>query len=160
GRAMPPTVITVGHSAGGQLAVWAAARHRLKPGAVGADPALKPKATVSLAGVLDLRGAALEGVGDGVVGEFLGGDPRDVPERYAVASPLALLPLGLPTLCVHGTADTNVPPTQSETYVDSARPLGDDVTLEAVDGADHFVVIDPTAEPWRRTTAWIDGTLG
>lgn len=159
GRAAPTKVITVGHSAGGQLGVWAAGRHRLDADAVGGDPAVKPIAAVSLAGVLDLRGAANQGVGGGVVTELLGGDPQEKPDRYAVASPLSLLPLGLPTLCVHGTADGNVPISQSETYVDSALPLGDDVTLEAIDGADHFVVIDPTAEPWRQTVEWIDGAL-
>lgn len=160
GRPMPTKVITVGHSAGGQLAMWAAGRHRLNVEAVGSDPVVLPTAAVSLAGVLDLRGAAAEGVGGGVVTELLGGDPQEVPERYAVASPLSLLPLGLPTLCVHGTADTNVPISQSETYVAAAKPLGDDVTLETVDGADHFVMIDPTAQPWRRTTDWIEVAVG
>jgi hypothetical protein len=31
--------------------------------------------------------------------------------------------------------------------------------LDAIDGADHFVLIDPTSAPWRRVTDWIDRTV-
>ncbi len=151
----PSQVITVGHSAGGQLALWAAGRHRLDRRAPGSDPALRPTAAVSLAGVLDLRRAADDGVGGGVVLDLLGGDPSEVPERYAVASPIELVALGVPTLCVHGTADGNVPISQSEAYAAAATAAGDEVSLETLDGADHFVMIDPAGEPWRRTIDWI-----
>src|SRR5213080_1703337 len=46
------------------------------------------------AGVLDLRRAWELGLSDNVVEEFLGGTPRQVPERYASASPIQLVPLG------------------------------------------------------------------
>jgi dipeptidyl aminopeptidase/acylaminoacyl peptidase len=110
--------------------------------------------------VLDLRSAASQGVGGDVVKELLGGDPGQVPDRYDAASPMALLPSDVPTLCLHGTADANVPISQSETYVDAAKQLGGDATLDVIDGADHFVLIDPTSAPWRRVTDWIDRTAG
>ena len=51
-------VVTVGHSAGGQLALWLAGRHRLPAGALGADPRLRPCGAVSQAGVGDLVAGA------------------------------------------------------------------------------------------------------
>ena len=38
----PSRVVTVGHSAGGHLALWLAARHRIAAGAPGAEPRLRP----------------------------------------------------------------------------------------------------------------------
>ncbi len=50
-------VVVVGHSAGGQLATWAAHRSVLPPAAPGANPRVEPIGAVSLAGVLDLVAA-------------------------------------------------------------------------------------------------------
>ena len=140
------SVVTIGHSAGGHLAAWAATRR---------DPAVPVTGVVSQAGVLDLRRAALDRLGAGATQAFLGGDPSQVPERYDDASPMERLPLGVPVLCVHGRADTNVPISQSEDFVAAAKTAGDDVELQAVDG-DHFVVIDPTSDAWARVLRWLD----
>ena len=94
------TVVTIGHSAGGHLAAWAATR---------LEPAVPVTGVVSQAGVLDLRAAAAERLGAGATQDFLGGAPDDVPERYDDASPIEHVPLGVPVLCVHGRDDTNVP---------------------------------------------------
>jgi len=72
-----------------------------------------------------------------------------VPERYELASPAARVPLGVPVVCVHGTADGNVPLRQSERYVAAARAAGDDAVLVALPGVDHFAVIDPDDDAWR-----------
>ena len=95
-------MVAIGHSAGGHLAAWAAAR-RGSRGAPGAVPRHGP-AAVSQAGVLDLRLAWELRLSDGVVGELLGGAPERVPERYALASPAERLPLGVPALLTHGGA--------------------------------------------------------
>src|SRR4029079_2555886 len=58
-------VATVGHSAGGHLALWLAARHRLAEGAPGSDPRLRPCGAVSQAGVSDLLAGARAGLGSG-----------------------------------------------------------------------------------------------
>ncbi len=83
------TVVTVGHSAGGHLALWAAARHKLPPGGTlhRASP-LPIKGAVSLAGVPDLRKAAELKLGGDAVSDLLGGSPAAVPDRYAAASPV------------------------------------------------------------------------
>jgi acetyl esterase/lipase len=133
-------VVAIGHSAGGHLALWLGARR---------DARVRVGASISLAGVADLERAARDGLGNGAVAEFLGGLPNDVPERYAAASPAAVLPLGVAQLLVHGTDDTIVPPTQSRDFAQAAHSAGDVVELIEVAGADHFDVIDPRSPAWE-----------
>jgi acetyl esterase/lipase len=147
-------VAAVGHSAGGHLAAWTAARAALPAGAPGADPAVRPVAAVCLAGVLDLRGAADEHLGDGAAVGFLGAHPEDAPERYGLASPIDRLPSGVPTRCVHGRLDDVVPPDQSARFVAAATAAGDDASLAPFDG-DHFDVLDPGHESWTGAAAWL-----
>ena len=128
-------LITVGHSAGGHLAVWLAARHRLPAGAVGSGPRVRPCAAVSQAGVLDLVRGAADGLGSGACAGLLGGEPDAVPDRYEIASPLALLPLGVPVLLVHGERDDIVPPSQSDAYAAAARAAGDEIELVRASGS-------------------------
>ena len=127
-------LVTLGHSAGGHLALWAAAR-------CGADLA------VAQAGVTDLREAWERGLSSRAAGDLLGGSPDEVPERYAAASPAELLPLGLRQLVVHGRRDDIVPPELSRTYVERARAAGDDVELVECDEG-HFECLDPASESW------------
>ena len=105
-------VITCGHSAGGCLALWAAAKNRTGAQRV-AHPAVQPLAAVSLAGVVDLRRGAELGLGDNAVARFLGGSFQEHPDRYRSSSPAALVPLGVPQVLVHGLSDTVVPPSMS-----------------------------------------------
>jgi acetyl esterase/lipase len=144
----------IGHSAGGHLAAWAAARGRLPAGAPGAAPRVPVTAAVLQAGVLDLAAAVAEDLGSGATVGFLGGAPERLPERYAAADPVRLLPTGVPVLCVHGEADTTVPLDQSERYAAAATAAGDRVEVTAVPG-DHMAVIDVTGEAWRRALDWM-----
>ena len=98
-------LVVAGHSAGGHLALWSAARPGLPAGAPGAGPLVAPRLAVSLAGVCDLHAGAAGGIGEGAVAEFLGATPDQAPERYLLASPRARLPLGVAQLLVHGDAD-------------------------------------------------------
>jgi len=150
------SVVAVGHSAGGHLALWLAARPELPAGAPGAGPRVRLRAAVSLAGVVDLRTADADSLGDGATAELLGGGIDVRPDRYAVASPRARLPLGVPQLLVHGDADDVVPMTQSRDYAAAARAAGDDVELLEVAGADHFAVIDPANPAWQLVVAHLE----
>lgn len=143
----PRRVVAIGHSAGGLLGLWAAARARLPTGRIGADPAVVPAAVVSLAGVNDLRAAARDGLGASAVDKVLGGAPAAVPERVRVAAPIASLPLGVPQVLVHGRQDDLVPVSQTLTYAKVAAASGDAVEVVLVDG-DHFSVIDPMHPAW------------
>lgn len=128
--------MAIGHSAGGHLALWLASRG-------GANR------VVALAGVCDLHDAARAGLGQNATQEFLGGEPADVPEAYDEADPTRRLPLGVPQLLAHGTADDTVPFDHAERYAKRARAAGDDCTLLPLEGVDHFDVIDPRTDAWR-----------
>lgn len=143
-------VVTVGHSAGGHLALWLAARTRIPPASPLASKTtpLTLTGAISLAGVADLEHAWKLNLGRGAVTELLGGDFNEVPERYIAASPAALLPLGIPQILLHGTEDDRVPLTVSQEYTRKATEAGDSVELVELPGADHFVLIDPTSTAW------------
>jgi acetyl esterase/lipase len=154
GRLDLSDVTAVGHSAGGHLAAWLAGRHRLPEGVPGAAPRVRVTAAVLQAGVLDLGAAHDQGLGDGAVRAFLGGAPGEVPERYAGADPVRLLPTGAAVLCVHGAGDDVVPVAQSERYASAAAAAGDRVELRVVPG-DHMVLIDPASHAWATVRAWL-----
>jgi dipeptidyl aminopeptidase/acylaminoacyl peptidase len=135
-------VVAVGHSAGGQLALWLAAH----PG-IGA--------VVALAAVSDLAAAARLGLGGGAAVELLGGTPEEVPERYRRASPRQRLPLGVPQLLVHGELDDRVPVAMSRDHAETARAAGDAVQLVVVPGAGHAELIDPESRAWQAAAAWL-----
>ncbi len=128
-------VITLGHSAGGHLAVLAAGR---------TGAAVPVTAAISQAGVLDLEAADQANLGSAAVRAFMGN------ATYPPADPTAQLPLKVPVRCIHGTDDDIVPISQSIGYVERANTAGADAELVRVDG-DHFVVIDPSSQAWVRT---------
>jgi len=148
-------VVAIGHSAGGHLALWVAARHRLPAGSPGASPRTAVSGAVSLAGVLDLVHAADHGVGGSAVRQLLGGTPAQHPDRYVLASPVAQLPLGVPQLVVHGEADYIVPPEMSRWYAEQAAAAGDEAQLEMLAGVDHMTVITPDSPAWARVLSWL-----
>jgi len=143
------TVVTLGHSAGGHLATWAAARGRFDrwPATV------EVTGVISQAGVLDLTAAAEAFLGGGAVQAFVGSPPGPA---YDEVDPARQLPLDVPVWCVHGDTDQVVPPEQSSSYVDRAVAAGATAELVTVEG-DHFVVIDPGSEAWARTLEILDG---
>ncbi|SEO39585.1 alpha/beta hydrolase family protein [Trujillonella endophytica] len=152
GRLDLSDVTVVGHSAGGHLAAWAAARPLLPPGAPGAGPRVRVAAAVLQAGVLDLERAAEQDLGRGAVRNLLGGPPT--PDVAALASPVRLLPTGAEVLCVHGTEDDVVPPEQSERYVQAATRAGDRAELRLVPG-DHMSLVDPEGPAWGLVREWL-----
>jgi acetyl esterase/lipase len=138
----PDRIVLVGHSAGGQLALWAAKRAQVP--------------VVALAAVSDLRESA-ERVGpEGAVAAFLGGMPDDVPDRYSAASPREHLPLGVRQILIHGDEDPDVPYAQSVAYAEAA---GDEAELITLEGAGHFEPIDPAGSDWPRVVAAVRALL-
>ena len=138
-------LIVTGHSAGGQLAAWLAAKSaRPELDAFGDTPRIA--GAVPIAGVLDLdRTSELRVGSDGEVPvhDFLGGTFREVPARYALASPARLLPTAVPLVAIHGDADDAVPLEISQRYVERAAAAGDIATLIVLPGVDHFEPFDP-----------------
>ncbi|WP_435106037.1 alpha/beta hydrolase family protein [Nocardiopsis synnemataformans] len=138
--------VSVGHSAGGHLALLNALH-----------PRTPVRAVVALAPITDTERCAREGLGEGAVEPFLGSDPS--ARVYAASSPLLRVPLGVPQLVVHGDADQRVPVAHSRDYVAAARAAGDTVDHHEPAGADHFAVIDPAHPAWRGVRAYLADRL-
>jgi hypothetical protein len=136
-----------------------AGRAKLAAGAPGAQPVIEIAGVMSLAGVLDLGAAARERIGNGAATALLGGDPGDLPERYAVADPLSQVPISAAVRCVHAQRDDRVPFAQSVTYVAAAQATGQDAQLLEV-GGDHFSVADTTAPTWPAIIKKLDELMG
>jgi 3-dehydroquinate dehydratase type II len=148
-------VVTIGHSAGGQLALWASGRSGLEQDEPGSGPVVSPVLAVGLAPVADLADAHERGIGDGAVEDFLRRSPDTGPERYLASSPAERLPLDVDQLIVHGDADDIVPAAMSRDYVIAAKEAGDDVEYVQLPGVDHFTLIDPASPAWARVVAEI-----
>lgn len=128
-------VVTIGHSAGGHLAAWAATR---------SNPAVAVTGVVSQAGVLDLQRARELRLSEGVVDRFLGEHPT------AVASPIERLPLGVPALLTHGGRDDIVPVEISTRFAEASG-----ATLVVEPDEDHFGHLDPDNPLWKAVLAWL-----
>ncbi|MGQ0839461.1 alpha/beta hydrolase family protein [Actinokineospora sp.] len=127
--------VLVGHSAGGHLALLAAAR---LPGL---------GAVVGLAPVTDLVRAHAQHLGDDAVLGLFGGREPAVEELRA-ASPLHQPTPGCRILLVHGTADQAVPVEQSSAY---ARATG--APLRLIDDARHMHLVKTERPAWARVRA-------
>jgi acetyl esterase/lipase len=148
-------VVTIGHSAGGHLALWAAARPGLPREVPGAQPRVRVSQAVAQAGAVDLVEAARLRLGRGAAEELLRVSPGEAPERYALASPAARLPLGVPQLVVHGGRDEIVPAAMSRAYARDATAAGDRVDLVVHDELGHFEHLDPRSPAWTTVRDWL-----
>jgi len=141
--------IAVGHSAGGQLALWLATRSRLAPG----DP-LYATAPIPIRGVLGLAAvpdlARVHGLGvcGNVVDALMGGSPDAVPERYAAVSPAERLPIGVPVVLVDGGHDVWSELGDAAGFARAARAAGDRVELVPAPDSAHFEMITPESTTW------------
>ncbi|MEU9889947.1 alpha/beta hydrolase [Sphaerisporangium sp. NPDC051011] len=129
-------VVVAGHSAGGQLALRAAA-----------DAGGAVAVAVSLAGVLDLVEGYRRHMSSGAVHDALGGTPEEIPGTYAAASPLLRLPLGVPQIVVQGASDDLDLVDMARRYASAA---GDEAAYIERPG-DHWSVIDPSTPIWAHT---------
>lgn len=128
-------VCLLGHSAGGHLAIWAAAQ----PGAPDA------RRIVALAPVADLYEAHRRGLGEGAVVELMGGTPEQLPDAYRQADAARLLPGAVPVTVIHGGLDERVP-------VDLSRRLPGVEYIELPE-VEHFGLIDPLSRAWPTVLA-------
>ncbi|MCI0335961.1 MAG: alpha/beta hydrolase [Acidobacteria bacterium] len=142
-------VIAIGHSAGGHLALWLAARKKLpKDSPLHHDGLLQLQGAIPLAAITDLRrtGTAC----DRIVSKLMGGSPEDYQSRYQQASPIELLPLGVKQIVIQGETDNIVPVAMAKDYAEAAKRKGDDVKLVVIEKAGHFELVDPQSFAWPK----------
>jgi acetyl esterase/lipase len=162
-------VVAVGHSAGGHLALWLAARPRLgrvrmaKP----ADP-LPIAHVVSLGGLPDLEQALKEKQGCGPepiekLIQPIGARLVSKQDRRALmldkSIPL-LAPLGVPQTLVNGDSDRIIPTHFATDYAAKMRAAGDAVEVSIVPGQGHVELIAPETPAWAEAKRRILKALG
>ncbi|WP_055698596.1 alpha/beta hydrolase [Streptomyces silaceus] len=142
----PRRTVVTGHSAGGHLALWAAARHVLPADAPWRTDRPAPlRGVVALAPIADFTVAEELAVCGGASAQLLGGAER-FAERLPYADPAALLPTGIATTVVQGRTDITVPQAVAEAYADAAAKAGEVVGLTLLEDVGHFPLIDPAAD--------------
>ncbi len=144
-------VVTIGHSAGAHLALWAGGRRRLpRDSAVRRDNPLPLVAAIALGGPGDLRDFYRYGAkvcGSNVVDQLMGGAPDALSDRYAQGSPIELLPMGIRQVLIVGESDGVMPKASREAYAAAAKKAGDNIEVLSVPG-EHFEVIAPSSAAW------------
>jgi sugar lactone lactonase YvrE/pimeloyl-ACP methyl ester carboxylesterase len=157
------SVVIVGHSSGGHLTLWAAARHVIPADSpLHSDNPFIPAGAVSLAGPPDIRGLdelAVQVCGENVLIPLLGGTLADVPQRYDNATPMMLMPSGVPRILIHGALDGAVSPEMGLAYVDEAKSKDELIGFTIIPDAGHMDVIDPTTPGWPVVEASIRSLL-
>ena len=138
-------LVATGHSAGGHLALWLAARPRLPEDSPlrGPDP-IPIHAVVSLGGLPDLEEAARppgSGCGTEVIARLTGG-------RFDDTSVPRLAPLGIPQILVNGRQDRIIPTAYAEGYAAPMRAAGDAVEVRMVDRTGQVELIAPESAAW------------
>jgi len=124
--------VLVGHSAGGHLALWAAAT--LNP--------VRLRGVVALAPVADLLLADQLGLDEGAVRDFIGDGIRNDLDPVHLPAPIA------PVAIIHGTNDQRVPLSVSESFL-TAHPTA---RLTRLPGVGHYELIDPQTPAWHQLT--------
>lgn len=166
-------LVAVGHSAGGHLALWLAARRSAKartPGPliprgsplVAADP-LPIDAVVSLGGLPDLELAATppgSGCGTEVIEKLVGPPTMSSRHVYADTSVPRLAPLGVKQVLVNGLQDRIIPTSYAEDYAGKMRSAGDQVKVRMIDKTGHVELIAPETAAWAATVEEIKAALG
>jgi acetyl esterase/lipase len=150
-------VMTMGHSAGGHLAFWLLGRHHIDPHSMVFEP--RPQVSllgaIALAGAVDLRLAIdLSGYSTFAhdkheVYALMGGQPKDLPDRYKAGNPGDLLPFHVPQILIQGTEDDQIPAELPSRWAEMSRRMGDRATVTMIPSADHFDVVDPESRAWR-----------
>lgn len=149
-------VVAVGHSAGGHLALWLAARpHLPATSPLHTAHPLKIAHVISLGGLPDLEDTARSpenGCGTEVVGKLVGTDRAD---PYVDTSIPRLLPLSVPQDLVNGREDRIIPYRMATAYTAAATRAGDRVALHTVPDTGHVELVAPETAAWAKTKALI-----
>ena len=138
-------VTFIGHSAGGHLALWAASRN--------GKARIEPARVIAQAPITNLVACGPP------AHALMGGEPRELPDRYAECDPMQLLPVGKPLLLVHGADDATISVKRTREYAEAARAAGDEVGMIEPQPGGHRSHVDPRSAAWRATVEWLSEQL-
>jgi acetyl esterase/lipase len=153
-------VVAAGHSAGGGFALWLAARNKIPSSSelYVKDP-LRVRAVFALAPAPDLEQLHQSGVCGNVIDRLMGGSPSAHADRYAAASPMQLVPIGVPQTLVIGARDASWGPA-GRAYFARTRTVGDSaVRFIELPESGHFEMIDPGSSSWAAVYAALKTTV-
>lgn len=156
-------VVAVGHSAGGHLALWLAARKTLPVGTLFNRSPLPIAAAVSLGGLQDLELAERppgSGCGTEVIARLIGRGVSARRDPMANVSVPRMAPLGIPQALVNGEQDRIIPAFFAEDYAGKMRAAGDEVRVRMIDRTGHVELIAPETGAWAAAVAEIERLLG
>ncbi|MFW0787810.1 alpha/beta hydrolase [Gordonia sp. CPCC 206044] len=140
-RADWSSVAVVGHSAGGQLAVWGTAQLR----AVTRN--CRITTVIAQSAALDLEGGADRQSIRGLMGR----PHAEIPHRYREASPISQEPFPAHVVALHAEDDTAIPVASSRHYVETVTARGQSAELIVVPGEGHDAFVDPRSASTRQT---------
>ncbi len=144
-------VISMGHSAGGHLALWLAGRRRIeRESPLYAEEPIMISAVLALAPLADVARAAEHGLSSDALADVMGGDPASAPANFRNGTPTALLPFHLPQTIIVGSEDAAML-VNARSYVDVASARGDAVELVVLPGAGHFEIVAVGTEAFEAT---------
>ena len=142
-------VVAIGHSAGGNSALWLAARQRIsKTSELNVADPLPIGGVVALAPAGDFAEMHAKNGCGGIMDPLMGGSPATVPDRYRDASPGELLPIGVPLAIVIAERDASFKEF-GRSFAAKARAAGEG-GLSVIDApnAGHFDVVAPVTPTW------------
>jgi acetyl esterase/lipase len=158
--------LLIGHSSGGQLALWLAARGKLpKSSALYTNSPLPFEGAVSVDGPPDLeadRAIEQSVCGGPLVTQFVGGTPAEFPDRYREGSASGLLPIGVRQEILLASKQASAVHEWSalfKQYVAAAGKAGDPVRMPVMEPAGHFDGINPRAPAWETVMASVRWVL-
>lgn len=153
-------VVVIGHSAGGHLGLWLAARTALPRNASSpVSTMLHPATVISQGGIPDLR--AVSALPDhpcgneGAIAMAGGKQPS-----YADTSPPEMAQAKTPQILVNGDRDRVAPPEYARDYVAKVTAKGGDAKSIVVPETGHFELIAPESVAWAKQVALIEEALG
>ena len=142
-------VISMGHSAGGHLALWLAGRRNIEAESqLYVDSPLTIHAVIALAPLADVQGGAESELSNDALLAVMGGSPKEAPASYRNGCPAALLPLRVPQVIVVGSEDKSML-VNAKRYAQAAKASGDEIQLIELPGAGHFEIVAVDSKEWH-----------
>ena len=136
------SLVTMGHSAGGHLALWLASRNNIDTNSVlFNDNPTAIRGVITLGGIGNLESPSCSGSARQII-DRANISEEELQYRLENTSPIHMLPTSVKSLLISGNNDVIVPPEVSQEYVDAALLAGDFSEHLIIEGASHFYLID------------------